>query len=672
VLSFHSPAASPQSNNEEKSSSKDAKQQAKEAKKARKRQRLAEKRKQKKWGATSAAVAAAQPQVQDYAHLNESNFIERITNEPPVAATITDWANSSSASIPSLSESVMQRYPLKRLADSTSPSKYQSPMFEAAKQITDVNIGVSAANSTQESEKKVDAEIGSNTLQSLLSGKHSWLKNWILKQNNSPPRAHFTVKSPNRHTTNTSVTEQKSSHMWESTLDSPTRTPELAVQSPERPVPPSHPRTATATNPFDSCPPTPPSGNAFSQKTKSKSKFNSDSNTSADLKENPFDRYDFTDYFTKWDKMQATITTSMTGVTKNISSSTEKGMSPHLTVAPHSSNNLMLTESKSPKTNILALESYWLSPLAAASSGAVVASVVPSIPAPAHEVAWVNALATPAAPAHSPPVAPKPATTRAFITTSIDSNEDSEEEAEKTDRRYLEEVAAVCKSTVLLPAKVVLDKSCSPIPVSVVAKNVMFSAAMLPNVLDVSQTSASNATQTEDVQAPPPVAVVSVVGHGVFGALSRQLERERTTYRRQKHHQADSYVSQHHQVLEQLPSPSDAQIYVQHKDIYFSRRAASFGAAAIGSVSRLKVELCNPRDTEATLYIQELPLPFVVLHKEIQLGARAYVRLPVRFVPTASHRAEVGPYACDLIVSTADGHSASIALEAASFLLGDK
>ncbi len=663
-----------QANGKATSSSTDAKRQAKEAKKARKRQRLAEKRKQKKWGAAAAAVAAAQPEMQGNMQLNDSS--EQITCAP-VAATPLDWANSSDASIPALSESIMQRYSFKSTNSTTAAIRTtKSSILEA---------------------KKTDAaETSSNSLQAHLSDKHTWLKHWILKQSSSPPRVHLSLdpKSPPRSgaasdasAKSVSATKPVSSaDMWNSPPESPMRAPEMSVQSPSRPVPPPHPESAFAGNPFDACTgmtATSPGNSANAMNIE----CNSNSSSSSDVKQNPFDRYDFTDYFAKRDNLQATGTTSRAAGT-NISTSTEKRNSPTATAtALHSSSSSSSAEvaswgftgagtgtgtTESPNVNVMALESYWLSPLAAVSVAAGgVAQSMSSMPALTDEPAPNSAApATPGTPAYDPPAVPTPAPAaiRVFITTSINSNEDSEEEAEKADRKHLEEMASLCTSTVLLAAKVA-DKSCSPLPLENLQENTPVpSFVVLPNILDVSQTSVSNATQTEDIAK---VSVVPLVGHGAFGALSKQLEQERAAYRPHKQLQADSYVSQQRQVLEQLPEPSEAQTCTQHSDVYFSRRAASFGAAVVGSISRLKVELCNPKDTEVTVHLAELPLPFVVLHKEIQLGARAYVRIPVRFIPSVTRSAEDGPYTCDLKVTTAGGHSAAIALEAFSFSLKD-
>lgn len=67
--------------------------------------------------------------------------------------------------------------------------------------------------------------------------------------------------------------------------------------------------------------------------------------------------------------------------------------------------------------------------------------------------------------------------------------------------------------------------------------------------------------------------------------------------------------------------------------IYFKRNALQFGQAPVGSLTRMKIELCNPSDKAITCSINDPALPFVILHSEVTINPRAYVRLPVRFVP---------------------------------------
>eukprot|EP01041_Mallomonas_annulata_P000720 gene720-1390_t len=84
--------------------------------------------------------------------------------------------------------------------------------------------------------------------------------------------------------------------------------------------------------------------------------------------------------------------------------------------------------------------------------------------------------------------------------------------------------------------------------------------------------------------------------------------------------------------------------------VYFRKQSLEFGAVAIGSLSRMKVELCNATEDEVTIFIGDPALPFVILHNEIHLRPRSYVRVPVRFLPVTKN-----DFVTDLRAQTADG-----------------
>lgn len=63
------------------------------------------------------------------------------------------------------------------------------------------------------------------------------------------------------------------------------------------------------------------------------------------------------------------------------------------------------------------------------------------------------------------------------------------------------------------------------------------------------------------------------------------------------------------------------------------RQSISFGPVAVGTLARLKVELCNGSDHDISVLIGDPSLPFVLLHNEVHIKARSYVRIPIRFVP---------------------------------------
>jgi hypothetical protein len=69
--------------------------------------------------------------------------------------------------------------------------------------------------------------------------------------------------------------------------------------------------------------------------------------------------------------------------------------------------------------------------------------------------------------------------------------------------------------------------------------------------------------------------------------------------------------------------------------VYFRRSGVDFGTVCVGKMSRMKVEICNSSDREVVVRLSDPSLPFIVLHNEIAVPARSFVRLPVRFVPVS-------------------------------------
>jgi hypothetical protein len=84
--------------------------------------------------------------------------------------------------------------------------------------------------------------------------------------------------------------------------------------------------------------------------------------------------------------------------------------------------------------------------------------------------------------------------------------------------------------------------------------------------------------------------------------------------------------------------------------VYFRKECINFGAVAIGSLTRANIELCNATDDQVTVYLGDPLQPYVLLHNEISLRPRSYVRVPLRFLPV--HAAE---YHNELIAQTSDG-----------------
>ena len=82
--------------------------------------------------------------------------------------------------------------------------------------------------------------------------------------------------------------------------------------------------------------------------------------------------------------------------------------------------------------------------------------------------------------------------------------------------------------------------------------------------------------------------------------------------------------------------------------LFFRKQAVNFGSVATGSLNRVKVELCNPNDEEVTVTFTDPALPFVLAHSEVRMRPKAYVRLPVRFVPTVGDK----EYLSELVAHT--------------------
>jgi hypothetical protein len=54
---------------------------------------------------------------------------------------------------------------------------------------------------------------------------------------------------------------------------------------------------------------------------------------------------------------------------------------------------------------------------------------------------------------------------------------------------------------------------------------------------------------------------------------------------------------------------------------------------------------------QVTVFVTDPQLPFVVLHNEVKMRPKCFVRLPIRFVPIGQSK----EYSTDLIVQSADG-----------------
>jgi hypothetical protein len=70
----------------------------------------------------------------------------------------------------------------------------------------------------------------------------------------------------------------------------------------------------------------------------------------------------------------------------------------------------------------------------------------------------------------------------------------------------------------------------------------------------------------------------------------------------------------------------------------FGQALVNFGKQPLGSVNMKKVRLCNPLTEPQLVVLEPVSLPFVLAHRVIKLRPKAFVQLPLRFVPV--HRGE--------------------------------
>lgn len=108
------------------------------------------------------------------------------------------------------------------------------------------------------------------------------------------------------------------------------------------------------------------------------------------------------------------------------------------------------------------------------------------------------------------------------------------------------------------------------------------------------------------------------------------------------------------------PVQQQQQSLVERKTgVFFRKDCINYGAVAIGSLTRANVELCNSTGESVTVLLGDPMLPFVLLHNEVSLRPKSYVRVPVRFLPVSS-----GDFSNELIAQTSDGsYHARIALQ---------
>lgn len=68
--------------------------------------------------------------------------------------------------------------------------------------------------------------------------------------------------------------------------------------------------------------------------------------------------------------------------------------------------------------------------------------------------------------------------------------------------------------------------------------------------------------------------------------------------------------------------------------VFFSNPVVDFGDnVTVGSLCRMKAELCNTSENQVQLTVLDPSLPFVVLHNNITIEPKSYVKIPIRFIP---------------------------------------
>ena len=112
-----------------------------------------------------------------------------------------------------------------------------------------------------------------------------------------------------------------------------------------------------------------------------------------------------------------------------------------------------------------------------------------------------------------------------------------------------------------------------------------------------------------------------------------------------------------------LVAPSISSKSIMNNALFFRHDNVDFGLIRVGTLTKVKLELCNSCDEDIHITISDPGLPFVIIHNSITIKARSYVRLPVRFVPTFE-----GKYSVQLQAESIDGqYSTTIAMMGTAF-----
>ncbi len=154
---------------------------------------------------------------------------------------------------------------------------------------------------------------------------------------------------------------------------------------------------------------------------------------------------------------------------------------------------------------------------------------------------------------------------------------------------------------------------------------------------------------------------VKEVNRATVVAESSMVHTQYTSSHSFAHHQAHHHTTTTTTATHQVPAPNSDMLSVHTHNagaalmerkvgVYFRKECINFGAVAIGSLTRANIELCNATDEQVTVFLGDPLKPYVLLHNEISVRPRSYVRVPLRFLPTM-----VGDYHNELIAQTEDG-----------------
>jgi hypothetical protein len=87
--------------------------------------------------------------------------------------------------------------------------------------------------------------------------------------------------------------------------------------------------------------------------------------------------------------------------------------------------------------------------------------------------------------------------------------------------------------------------------------------------------------------------------------------------------------------------------------VYFKGAMVNFGRVPAGELKDLTLRLCNPNPAgaAAAVRLDDPGAPFVLRHHVVSVRPRAYVKVPLRFAPSAR-----GDFEVVLAARNANGH----------------